>query len=163
MRRRCRASAPSDGFASMDLRVSRPFSWGKARLEPIVEVFNLFNVTNVLGVSVKNYSGYANVLVRDSQNPDEAGYLRSSSFGTAVNTAGGVFGQGRFECGIGEFVDPQRAHERMLTDAGDCVLHAGDDSGLWPSEQLVAAEHHDGDPGLDAVRYGRFITQGVDR
>jgi outer membrane receptor protein involved in Fe transport len=84
----------SDGFSSLDLRVSRPFTFGKARIEPIVEVFNLFNVTNVLGVSVKNYSGYSNVLVRDSQNPDDAGFLRSSSFGNAVNTAGGVFGSG---------------------------------------------------------------------
>ena len=64
------------------------------RVEPIVEVFNLFNVTNILGVSVKNYSGYANVLVRDSANPADPGYLRSSSFGQAVNTAGGVFGSG---------------------------------------------------------------------
>ena len=35
----------------------------------MVEVFNLFNVTNILGVNVKNYSGYANVLVRDSSDP----------------------------------------------------------------------------------------------
>jgi hypothetical protein len=43
---------------------------------------------------VKNYSGYANVLVRDSDTRGTPGYLRSSSFGTAVNTAGGVFGSG---------------------------------------------------------------------
>jgi hypothetical protein len=64
------------------------------RVEPILEVFNVFNVTNVLGVSVKNYSGVANALVRDSGDPADPGYLRSSSFGTAVNTAGGVFGSG---------------------------------------------------------------------
>ena len=84
----------SDGFASVDLRVSRPFTFGKMRVEPIVEVFNVFNVTNILGVGVKNYSGYSNVLVRDSQNPEDPGFLRSSSFGEAVNTAGGVFGSG---------------------------------------------------------------------
>jgi hypothetical protein len=84
----------SDSFSSLDLRASRPFAWRRARVEPIVEVFNLFNVTNTLGVSVKNYSGYANVLVRDSADPSSAGYLRSSSFGQAVNTAGGVFGSG---------------------------------------------------------------------
>lgn len=84
----------SDSFSSLDLRASRPFTWRRARVEPIVEVFNLFNVTNTLGVSVKNYSGYANVLVRDSADPSSAGYLRSSSFGQAVNTAGGVFGSG---------------------------------------------------------------------
>ena len=74
--------------------VARPFTWGRMRVEPILEVFNLFNVTNVLGVSVKNYSGYANVLVRDSGDPANPGYLRSSSFGQAVSTAGGVFGSG---------------------------------------------------------------------
>ena len=84
----------SDGFAAVDLRVSRPFTFGKMRVEPIVEVFNLFNVTNILGVGVKNYSGYSNVLVRDSQNPQDPGFMRSSSFGEAVNTAGGVFGSG---------------------------------------------------------------------
>ena len=83
-----------DGFASVDLRVSRPFTFGRARLEPMLEVFNLFNVTNVLGSSVKNYSGVANVLVRDSSDPADPGYLRSSSFGQALNTAGGVFGSG---------------------------------------------------------------------
>jgi hypothetical protein len=84
----------SDGFSSLDLRVSRPFAWRRARVEPIVEVFNLFNVTNILGVSVKNYSGYANVLVRDSAEPGSPGYLQASSFGQAINTAGGVFGSG---------------------------------------------------------------------
>lgn len=83
-----------DGFSSVDLRVSRPFTAGRLRLEPMLEVFNLCNVTNVLGVSVKNYSGYNNVLVRDSSVPDDAGYLRASSFGQAVSTAGGVFGSG---------------------------------------------------------------------
>jgi hypothetical protein len=60
----------------------------------MLEVFNLFNVTNVLGVSVKNYSGFTNALVRDSSDPNDAGYLRASGFGQAVNTAGGVFGSG---------------------------------------------------------------------
>ena len=83
-----------DGFSSLDLRVSRPFGWGKLRVEPILEVFNLFNVTNVLGVSTRNYSGFSNVLVRDSTIPGDPGYLRSSSFGRAVTTAGGVFGSG---------------------------------------------------------------------
>jgi hypothetical protein len=43
---------------------------------------------------VKNYSGYANVLVRDAAEPTDPGYLRSSSFGQPINTAGGVFGSG---------------------------------------------------------------------
>jgi outer membrane receptor protein involved in Fe transport len=84
-----------DGFNSFDLRVSRPFRFGeRVRLEPIVEVFNLFNVTNVLGVSNVNYSGFANVLVRDSNDASGPGFLRSTSFGRPVTTAGGVFGSG---------------------------------------------------------------------
>ena len=83
-----------DPFNSLDLRVSRPFNLRRFRVEPTFEVFNLFNVTNILGVSVKNYSGYANVLVRDSNDPNQPGYLRSSSFGQPVTTAGGVFGSG---------------------------------------------------------------------
>ena len=83
-----------DTFNSLDLRVSRPFNWRRARVEPILEVFNLFNVTNVLGVSVRNYSGYANVLVRDGSEPTDPRYLKSSAFAQAVTTAGGVFGSG---------------------------------------------------------------------
>jgi len=85
----------SDGFNSFDLRVSRRFALGeKARLEPMAEVFNLFNVTNILGFSNVNYSGFANVLTRDSGNAGDPGFLRSSNFGRPVTTAGGVFGSG---------------------------------------------------------------------
>ncbi len=85
----------SDNFNSFDLRLSRVFQIGeRVKIEPIAEVFNVFNVTNVLGVSNVNYSGFANVLVRDSNDPATAGFLRSSSFGRPVTTAGGVFGSG---------------------------------------------------------------------
>jgi hypothetical protein len=85
----------NDGFNSFDLRVSRPLRLREEIiLEPAVEVFNVFNVTNVLGVSNINYSGFANALVRDSSDPNDAGFLRSSSFGRPVTTAGGVFGSG---------------------------------------------------------------------
>jgi outer membrane receptor protein involved in Fe transport len=85
----------NDRFSSFDLRLSKVFKFGeKARLEPMVEVFNLFNVTNILGVSNVNYSGFSNVLIRDSSTPTDAGYLRSSSFGRPVTAAGGVFGSG---------------------------------------------------------------------
>jgi hypothetical protein len=84
-----------DNFSSLDLRVSKVFRLGERwTIEPIAEVFNLFNVTNVLGVSNVNYSGFSNVLVRDSNDPGSPGFLRSSSFGQAVTTAGGVFGSG---------------------------------------------------------------------
>ena len=84
----------TDSFNSLDLRLSRPFTVGNMRIEPIAEVFNLFNVTNVLGTSNRNYSGYVNALVRDSNDPADPGYLRSTRFGTPVSTAGGVFGSG---------------------------------------------------------------------
>jgi hypothetical protein len=85
----------NDSFDSFDLRVSKRFRIGERfMVEPIAEVFNLFNVTNVLGVSNVNYSGFSNVLVRDSNDPTNAGFLRSSSFGQPVTTAGGVFGSG---------------------------------------------------------------------
>ena len=53
-------------------------------------MFNLFNVTNILGVSVKNYSGYRQRPGSRQQHPGQPGYLRSSSFGQPVTTAGGV-------------------------------------------------------------------------
>jgi hypothetical protein len=85
----------NDGFDALDLRLSRRFVLGKTvSLEAIVECFNVFNVTNILGVSKTNYSGFANVLARDSSEPSDPGFLRSSSFGHALTTAGGVFGTG---------------------------------------------------------------------
>lgn len=85
----------NDSFNSFDLRVSKVFKLReRVSFEPIAEVFNLFNVTNVLGVSNVNYSGFSNVLVRDSNDPSNPGFLRSSSFGRPVTTAGGVFGSG---------------------------------------------------------------------
>jgi len=85
----------NDAFSSVDLRVSRAFSRGaKVRIEPMIEVFNLFNTTNILGLSVVNYSGFSNVLVRDSETPGTPGYLTSRRFGQPVATAGGVFGTG---------------------------------------------------------------------
>jgi outer membrane receptor protein involved in Fe transport len=85
----------NDSFNAFDLRLSRPIKLGeRVSVEPIAEVFNLFNVTNVLGVSNVNYSGFSNVLARDSNDPSSPGFLRSSSFGRAVTTAGGVSGSG---------------------------------------------------------------------
>jgi len=58
-------------------------------IQLIGEAFNIFNKTNILGVDNANYSGYFNVLVPDTTNPNY-----SSQFGTPVSTAGGVFGSG---------------------------------------------------------------------
>jgi outer membrane receptor protein involved in Fe transport len=80
----------NDSFNALDFRLSRAFQFGERwNLNLIGEAFNIFNVTNILGVSNLNYSGFANTLSPDSNNP---GY--SSSFGQPVSTAGGVFGSG---------------------------------------------------------------------
>ncbi|MEP6703205.1 MAG: TonB-dependent receptor [Acidobacteriota bacterium] len=72
----------NDGFSSLDLRLSKALKFGdRFRLEPIVEVFNVFNTTNILGRSNTNYSGFGNV-------------LGAENFGRPVTTAGGVFGSG---------------------------------------------------------------------
>jgi Carboxypeptidase regulatory-like domain/TonB dependent receptor len=85
----------NDSFSSVDFRVSKVFRINdRVSIEPLAEVFNLFNVTNVLGFSNVNYSGFSNVLVRDSNDPSSPGFLRSSNFGQPVTTAGGVFGSG---------------------------------------------------------------------
>jgi hypothetical protein len=84
----------TDSFNALDVRLSRSFKARRARIDAIGELFNLFNTTNILGTSTVNYSGFANVLVRDSNDPSSPGYLRSSRFGTPVTTAGGVFGSG---------------------------------------------------------------------
>jgi outer membrane receptor protein involved in Fe transport len=72
----------NDTFSSLDIRFSKVFTFKeKFRFEPIVEVFNVFNTINILGVSNTNYSGFGNV-------------LGTPGFGQAVTTAGGVFGSG---------------------------------------------------------------------
>ena len=82
-------------FNSLDLRLAKRFQFGeRMSLQLIGEVFNLFNATNILGVSNTDCSGCANVVVRDSNTPGTPGYLQSSSFGAPVITAGGVFGSG---------------------------------------------------------------------
>lgn len=72
----------NDTFSSLDLRLTKVFSFGdRMKLEPIVELFNTFNTTNVLGTSNTNYSGFGNV-------------LGTTGFGRPQSTAGGVFGSG---------------------------------------------------------------------
>ncbi|MGH8459536.1 MAG: hypothetical protein ACRESV_09310, partial [Nevskiales bacterium] len=85
----------SDSFHSLDLRLGKTFKIGEqVSIEGMAEVFNLFNVTNILGVSNVNYSGFSNTLLRDSSDPLDPDFLRSSAFGRPVTTAGGVFGSG---------------------------------------------------------------------
>ena len=80
----------NDSFSALDFRLDRSISFGdRYSLNLIGEVFNIFNVTNILGVSNLNYSGFNNTLTPDRDNP-----AYSSSFGRPVSTAGGVFGSG---------------------------------------------------------------------
>ncbi len=80
----------NDSFHALDFRLDRTISFGdRYSVDLIGEAFNIFNVTNILGVSNLNYSGYANTLAPDNDNPEF-----SSRFGTPVSTAGGVFGSG---------------------------------------------------------------------
>jgi len=84
-----------DSFQSFDLRLTKTWSFGeKLYIQAIAEVFNLFNVTNIRGVNNVNFSGFQNTLLRDSTNSADPGFLRSSAFGSAIQTAGGVFGTG---------------------------------------------------------------------
>ena len=56
----------TDSFNSLDLRFSKTWTIGdRWRIQPLAEVFNALNTTNVLGVSNLNYSGYSNALIRD--------------------------------------------------------------------------------------------------
>src|SRR3954470_768092 len=71
----------TDSFHSFDMRLAKTFKFGERySVEGIAEVFNLFNVTNILGTSTRNYSGFDNVL--------------GPHFGQPVTTAGGVLGSG---------------------------------------------------------------------
>lgn len=84
-----------DSFQSLDLRLTKTFRFSEHfNIQGIAEVFNLFNVTNIRGVNNVNFSGFQNTLLRDSANTADPGFLRSSSFGSAIQTAGGVFGTG---------------------------------------------------------------------
>lgn len=84
----------NDTFGGIDLRLSQAFAWPAVCFEVMAEVFNVFNTINILGTSNVNYSGFNNVLERDSSNPASNGYSRASHFGTPISTAGGVFGAG---------------------------------------------------------------------
>ena len=84
-----------DRFSSLDLRLSKRIKLGeRASLQGIAEVFNLFNTTNIRGFQSTSYSGFQNVLSRDSQDPKDPDFLKSSAFGAPLQTAGGVFGTG---------------------------------------------------------------------
>ncbi len=84
-----------DSFQSFDLRLTKTFRFTEhVNIQAIAEVFNLFNVTNIRGVNNVNFSGFQNTLLRDSANSADPGFLQSSRFGSAIQTAGGVFGTG---------------------------------------------------------------------
>ena len=65
-----------------------------------------------------------------------------------------------FERGDGELVDAESAEQRMAADARDDFFFSGDDAGLRPAEQFVAAEHHNVGAGFDAVADERLGDSG---
>ena len=67
-----------------------------------------------------------------------------------VERAAKVCVQRDFECGDREFIDAQRAEERIAADAVDEFAFAGDDAGLWTAEKFVAAEADNVDAGVGA-------------
>ena len=71
----------TDNFLNLDLRFSKIFTVGKYTLEPIVELFNVFNITNIKGSFRDDFAGYFKNIEIDN-------------FGQPVSTAGGAFGQG---------------------------------------------------------------------
>ncbi|MBK7992817.1 MAG: hypothetical protein IPK14_05200 [Blastocatellia bacterium] len=84
-----------DGLASVDLRINKEFKLkDNFSLQGIVEVFNVFNVTNIRGSGINNFSGIQNVLARDSFAPRDPRFLQASTFGRNIANAGGIFGTG---------------------------------------------------------------------
>jgi len=82
----------NESFQSFDLRLTKIFKLrGDMKVEFGGEFFNLFNVTNILGWSNTNYTGFANVLARDSEKVGDPGFLKASSFGHPLTTAGRLF------------------------------------------------------------------------
>ncbi len=71
-----------DDFNSFDLALSKTFHFTEPHsLEFRMDIFNLFNITNILGTTNRNYSGFGNTI--DAPN-----------FNHALDTAGKFFGSG---------------------------------------------------------------------
>ena len=71
----------NDSFNALDFRLDRTFNFGERySLTLIGEAFNIFNVTNILGVSNLNYSGFANTLVAGPRQSQLLLELRHARF-----------------------------------------------------------------------------------
>ena len=71
-----------DDFNSFDIALSKTFHFSEPHsLEFRIDMFNLFNITNILGTTNRNYSGFANTI--DAPNLNHA-----------LDTAGKFFGSG---------------------------------------------------------------------
>jgi hypothetical protein len=66
-------------FSSLDLRISRVFSAGAFQIEPIVEVFNLFNSKNLRNPAVTSLVFNFDGTVQERPRRPEAGAARSQS------------------------------------------------------------------------------------
>ena len=71
----------TDNFINLDLRFSKLLTFGKYTVEPIVELFNVFNITNIKGSFRDDFAGYFK-------------NIESDNFGQPASIAGGAFGQG---------------------------------------------------------------------
>jgi len=79
-----------DDFNSFDMALSRTFHFNERHsLEFRTDMFNLFNVTNILGVTNRNYSGFANTI----DAPPAPGQ-KFGNFNQPLDTAGKFFGSG---------------------------------------------------------------------
>lgn len=68
-------------FRTVDVRVSKVAKAGRAEVEVLAEIFNLFNSLNVRGFFLSSYAGIGT-------------NMESATFGKPLSTAGGVFGSG---------------------------------------------------------------------
>jgi len=71
----------TDNFLNLDLRFSKRFTIRNYNLEPMIELFNVFNITNIKGTFRDDFAGYFKNMEEDS-------------FAKPFSTAGGAFGQG---------------------------------------------------------------------
>ena len=76
-----------------------------------------------------------------------------------VGTASEVFDQRRFERGVGQLVNAERAHQGVSPERLDQRRASDEDPGLRAAEQLVAAEAHEIAPRGERRSHHRLVGQ----